>query len=534
MSIKNSILIVVGVFLAGLITIASFAKVDLSKISSHVKELTEYVVPLNLQVEKLDKDILKEEILTYELFLKEATKKDINKIEENILEDFQKTEKLTQKAKKRRNLKEYSEFMYELENIKELENEYLKLLKKSNLNKNNVQKLKQELRNMKGNISKLSLTLKRVLKHIDHETLAVEEKASKQIILISSIITLIGLILGFFAYKKTNEILKAVEIIKQSILQITKNKDLTKRIPTNLPYEFQIIAKSINELLESFNRLIAKFKESAIENASISHQLSTTSYQVGTSVEESVNVVNSTTQKANDILLKIRDFLIGATKNKEEINKATIALEEAKEEIVKLANSVKSTAAEEMELAQKIQTLAQEASSIRNILEVINDIADQTNLLALNAAIEAARAGEHGRGFAVVADEVRKLAEKTQSSLNEINTTINLIIQSIMNISAEINQDSREIAELADNAEEVEERIVKTTNLVKKAAELTDLTVKDFQETTKAVEEIVKEVKKINNISSNNARNVEEIASASEYLSNMTQELSNQLEEFKT
>ena len=109
---------------------------------------------------------------------------------------------------------------------------------------------------------------------------------------------------------------------------------------------------------------------------------------------------------------------------------------------------IQSVANKEHELSGNLQSLAGNAQETKQILVTIGDIADQTNLLALNAAIEAARAGEHGRGFAVVADEVRKLAERTQKSLAETSATINILIQAINDNSQELNKNMDEMMDL--------------------------------------------------------------------------------------
>lgn len=120
---------------------------------------------------------------------------------------------------------------------------------------------------------------------------------------------------------------------------------------------------------------------------------------------------------------------------------------------------IQRVAGKEHELSGNLQSLVGNAQETKAILVTIGDIADQTNLLALNAAIEAARAGEHGRGFAVVADEVRKLAERTQKSLAEISATINVLIQAINDSSESLNQNMDEMMNLTHYVGTVDQKM---------------------------------------------------------------------------
>ena len=127
---------------------------------------------------------------------------------------------------------------------------------------------------------------------------------------------------------------------------------------------------------------------------------------------------------------------------------------------------IQQVAHKEHELSDNLQTLAGNAQETKQILTTIGDIADQTNLLALNAAIEAARAGEHGRGFAVVADEVRKLAERTQKSLAETAATINILIQAINDNSDSLNKNMDEMMDLTTYVGSVDDKMEEVLKLM--------------------------------------------------------------------
>lgn len=366
----------------------------------------------------------------------------------------------------------------------------------------------------------------------ESEILAASNNIRNGIIISSVIILIIIIAIALFFVNRT--LVKPIENFKETLLKISKNHDLTIRADENTPLELSQMANGFNSLISTLKDLIETSKLSSSENASISHELSTTAMGVGENVEKSVIVIDEATKKATQIKDEIQRAIYDAQESKKDIIKANENLTVARDEIVHLTHKVQSSAELETELSHRMQTLSHEANEVKNVLEIISDIADQTNLLALNAAIEAARAGEHGRGFAVVADEVRKLAERTQKSLTEINATINVIVQSIMDVSTQMSSNSDEIQELSNSAIDVEEKINQSVSIVNQAVIASDKTVSDFEQTGKNVESIVSQVSEINKISSQNARNVEEIAAAAEHLNAITDELQVKLERFKT
>jgi len=364
------------------------------------------------------------------------------------------------------------------------------------------------------------------------EVMIVPSEIRQSILMTAAVLLLVFVLVALLVIKMA--VTKPLEMFKNKLSDIAVNKDITQTLDNNVPKELSEMADSVNGLLGALQELINTAKNSSTENASIAHELSTSSLGVGANVEKSVGIINEASNEATLINEEINNSIIDAQASKEEMLVANSKLLEARDEIVRLTGNVQTTADREQALAQDVAKLHDETSEVKNVLDVISNIAEQTNLLALNAAIEAARAGEHGRGFAVVADEVRGLAGHTQSSLGKINETIGLLISSIETVRREMDLSSADIQELSNIANTVDSSINETVIIVENATKVSDRTVEDFEMTGGKVAAIVDKIGEINAISSTNARSVEEIASAAEHLNSMTENLNAQLETFRT
>ena len=354
-----------------------------------------------------------------------------------------------------------------------------------------------------------------------------------ELIIKNVIIALIGLAISSL------NIYLLVNQVKLSVVGITEavskdHNDLNKVINIDSRDETGVMARCINIFISELNSTIEDAKNSSKINQNYSIDMRNITEKTQVRVHEEFEIASQTIEQANSIQELVEISSQNFHETKINMQEANSLLNEAKDEIYRLIESVHHSVNLEHEMNAKLEQLSGETQQIQSVLVVISDIAEQTNLLALNAAIEAARAGEHGRGFAVVADEVRKLAERTQKSLTEINATINIIIQSVTDASEQMKNNAENIESLSAISEHVESNINTTVKTMDKTNELTQISAQSSQEIASHTSDMLIKIETISKISHVNDNSMKELSTIADSLFNSSGELNSKLEYFKT
>lgn len=343
--------------------------------------------------------------------------------------------------------------------------------------------------------------------------------------------TLIGLFVGYII---TSIISNTVKTLNENVHKMVKTKDLTHTIALKGKNELTEVADNINALTNAIRSTFATSQHSASENLSVATELSATTLSIAKQAEDASKIVDQTTESANLIKEEMNETVIRTNEVSQMATNARINLSSAQDVLKQTIQSLNQTVEIEATMNEKLNSLTHEAEQVKNVLTVISDIADQTNLLALNAAIEAARAGEHGRGFAVVADEVRKLAERTQKSLVETNATVNVIVQSILDMSEQMNENVHRMEKLSQLSSEVENQTDMAVKTLCSAVEGMHEVADKAENNSNRNVIIIDEIHKISVMSASNVRSVEEIASAAEHLHRVAADMTSQISTYKT
>ncbi len=341
----------------------------------------------------------------------------------------------------------------------------------------------------------------------------------------------ITLLLGYIIAKDTGS---RIVHIQQYLTNLAKTKDISHHTNNKVSSdEIGSIVSSIREFLASLKDIFISLSAESKQNVQIAKDLLEGSNEILIHTKDGFKISNEASLIGNNVESSLAKNIEKTSATLNDIIKAENELNKVSLDITKFADKVSNDAKDQEQLASNVNTLNQEANNIKNILVTIADIADQTNLLALNAAIEAARAGEHGRGFAVVADEVRKLAERTQKSLNEIDTTINTIVQFIDNLSSQIIKNSQNFTAFVDNSQEIKKTIELALSKIIVANSISKENIDSTKELHKDTGSLLTNNKILNKNLDGIAKEMDKITNAANSLNSKATQIESKINEFK-
>lgn len=309
--------------------------------------------------------------------------------------------------------------------------------------------------------------------------------------------------------------------------------DLTTRIVVTQNDEVGILQQSMADMVKGLRDTVANISDSASQQAAAAEELAATTEQTSQIVAQQHQSTDQVASAINEMTATVREV-------SQNTALAAEAASGAQKQVLSGSNVVDRTVGGIRSLAETlegsmvmIKELEDGATNIAGILDVIKGIADQTNLLALNAAIEAARAGEQGRGFAVVADEVRSLAQSTQTSASEIESMIEKLQAGATNSAESMTQGVKQADTLATQAQEVTDALAEIRTSVDTIGDMNLQIASAAEEQSAVAEDIGSNAEEISNMSEQTGQGAQQIAATSEELAQLATSLNEQVSQFK-
>ncbi|WQX81227.1 methyl-accepting chemotaxis protein TlpB [Helicobacter pylori] len=333
--------------------------------------------------------------------------------------------------------------------------------------------------------------------------------------------------------------LRIVKRIDGLVLKINAfshgDKDLRAKIEVDdRNDEISQVGRGVNLFVENARLIMEEIKGISTSNKTSMDKLVQIAQETQKSMKDSSTTLNSVKNKATDVASMMNASIEQSQGLRKRLIETQGLVKESKDAIGDLFSQIIESAHTEEELSSKVEQLSRNADDVKSILDIINDIADQTNLLALNAAIEAARAGEHGRGFAVVADEVRNLAGRTQKSLAEINSTIMVIVQEINAVSSQMNLNSQKMEHLSDMSKSVQETYEKMSSNLSSVVRDSNQSMDDYAKSGRQIEAMVSDFVGVEKVASKTLADSSDILNIATHVSGTTMNLDKQVNLFKT
>jgi methyl-accepting chemotaxis protein len=329
-------------------------------------------------------------------------------------------------------------------------------------------------------------------------------------IIFSLVIIILAIYVGMSIVRDLNNRVKDLMFVMS---EVGDNNDLTVQTKIQGNSELGQIASALNTTLKTFAQVISQINLSSVELSSAAEETAKNCGENSLSMEQQQNAVTTIAAAIEELSITVQEV---ATNTQSTTDAAKLANSQVKDgqEIVKQAYiSIESLANEINDLAKVIHNLHDSSNNITNVVDVIKSVAEQTNLLALNAAIEAARAGEQGRGFAVVADEVRTLAQRTQTSTIEIESFINSLQADVKVAYNVISLSQNKAQESIDSSKNAENMLDSVTLAVGEIFKMTEQIAVAIEEQATVTQDVARHVIDVEQHSVQSAAGANQIAS---------------------